>query len=115
MSALNPAVSTFDLQITADRQTLLANGYEPLPLNGKAPHITSWSSKEITTHSINAWARDREHQDSINTGIRCGHVVGIDVDALDEATAANIEQLVRSLPDGERALKRVGKAPKALY
>jgi Bifunctional DNA primase/polymerase, N-terminal len=83
--------------VTADRQTLLANGYEPLPLNGKRPHITSWSEKEITTYSVDSWARDRAHQDSINTGIRCGHVVGIDVDILDEATAAFCEQSIRGI------------------
>jgi hypothetical protein len=37
---------------------LIANGYEPIPVNGKAPVAPGWQTGEITPERI-AWEQDR--------------------------------------------------------
>lgn len=58
---------------------------------------------------------ERGYADHLNTGILTGQVVAVDVDAPDEGVAARLSELIRSVPGGEDALCRVGRAPKALY
>ena len=76
----------FDLPGTtiSDQITLLKNGYEPLPIQGrtKRPGYLSWTSVEITED----WLRDvrREKPDHTSTGLRTGRLVGVDIDLIDE-------------------------------
>lgn len=95
------------------RKKLLGNGYLPIPVNGKRPRIAGWSSIRATEATIESW--DRGHIDHKNTGILAGDVVAIDVDVLDHELAAELGGMVRALPDGQKALCRVGRAPKCLY
>ncbi len=63
-----------------DRPKLLALGWLPIPLIGKATYITEWSTAEIT----DVWLAQQlaKHPDYDGTGIRCGDVSAIDVDIL---------------------------------
>lgn len=98
---------------TENRLQLIENGYLPIPVNGKRPRISNWSKIVATAASVTAW--ERGYADHLNTGILTGQVVAVDVDAPDEGVAARLSELVRSVPGGEDALCRVGRAPKALY
>ena len=53
---------------TACRKRLLAAGYLPLPVNGKAPPIAGWQDIEATNTIIDRWTR-YEYADATNTGI----------------------------------------------
>ena len=69
----------FDPENGSDSE-LIANGYEPIPVNGKAPVAPGWQTGEITPERI---AREREeHPNAINTGLRTGRLVGLDIDCL---------------------------------
>ena len=72
-----------------DRPKLLENGYEPVPLIGKAPHVPGWNNykdentgDELKTEITESWLAEKLalHKDHKGTGIRCGHVSCIDID-----------------------------------
>jgi hypothetical protein len=107
------AAQQLELTPTDIRLRLIENGYLPIPVNGKRPRISGWSKIVANPASVSAW--ERGYADHLNTGMLCGNVVAIDVDVTDEAVATRLADLVRGLPDGERAPCRVGRAPKALY
>ncbi|WP_167531220.1 MULTISPECIES: AAA family ATPase [unclassified Mesorhizobium] len=98
---------------TEIRLHLIDNGYPPIPTDGKRPRISNWSKIVATPASVASW--ERGYADHLNTGILTGRVVAVDVDAPDEDVAARLSELVRSVPGGEDALCRVGRAPKTLY
>lgn len=102
------------------RLRLLANGYEPLPIiapteqvksAGKRPRLDGWRGMEITPGAVRSWSRD--YPRDINTGIRCGQIIGVDVDILDAALVAELEQMAIALL-GATPLRRIGRAPKLL-
>ncbi|GGF66903.1 hypothetical protein GCM10007301_28160 [Azorhizobium oxalatiphilum] len=95
------------------RHHLIDNGYTPIPVRGKRPVISGWSSMQPDHQQVEHLVR--ANPDHTNTGVLTGEVVAIDVDVLDEDTATQIEALVLGLPGGDRALRRVGRAPKALF
>ena len=98
---------------TSLRLSLLDMGYTPLPLQGKAPRVLEWSKIEVTPELITskAWARSTL---CTNTGIRCGDVVGIDLDIDDEDL---LERFVQTLPHTvpESRNRRIGRAPRELW
>jgi hypothetical protein len=57
----------------------------------------------------------RNYPDAANTGLLCGDLVGLDVDAPDEEVATAIRAMVMELPGSDRAPFRIGKAPKILF
>jgi hypothetical protein len=52
---------------TVCRKKLLAAGYWPLPVNGKAPPIKGWGDIEATNKIIDTW--EYKYADASNTGI----------------------------------------------
>lgn len=94
----------------AIRFSLYDNGYDPLPLCGKACYIKGWSFAEINPDFLKEHARRGAWT---NTGIRCGHVVGIDIDIDDAGLAGFVEGLVEEAL-GPTAFCRFGKGEKRL-
>ena len=52
---------------TGYRKRLLAAGYLPIPVNGKAPPIPGWQDIQATDVLIDSWAD--KYADATNTGI----------------------------------------------
>lgn len=75
-----------------DRGRLLANGFEPLPLVGKACLVTGWRSSDPTKPKVeitDAWLTEQlaKYPNHTGTGNRTGEVIGLDVDVTDDAIA----------------------------
>jgi hypothetical protein len=95
------------------RQQLIRAGYVAIPVDGKRPRIAKWSALRPTVDNIAELSQ--EHPDHRNTGLLTGDVIAIDIDVLDLDTALALEDMVTALPGGDRALRRVGRAPKSLF
>lgn len=95
------------------RTTLIMNGYLPIPANGKRPVVAGWSKLRMTAETVDRYITDYPTQ--TNTGLLTGHLVAIDVDAPDDATADILVGMVLDLPNGAEAPCRVGRAPKCLF
>ena len=93
---------------TACRKRLLAAGYLPIPVNGKAPPIKGWPDIEATDVLIDRWAN--EHADATNTGIITHRTPAIDIDVLDPGVAREVQELAERMI-GKSAV-RTGRAPK---
>ncbi|MGQ3281373.1 MAG: bifunctional DNA primase/polymerase, partial [Shinella sp.] len=107
-TAVAPEPSPTDIRLR-----LLGNGYLPIPVNGKRPRISGWSTLQATPAAIDAWARG--HADHQNTGLLTGRVVAIDIDVLDPATCDKLVDRLLDLPDAGLAPCRTGMAPKCLF
>jgi hypothetical protein len=110
----------FQRDVTELRLRLLANGYEPLPITGpnepvrsagKRPRLGDWASCAITPDEIRRWGQ--ELSSDTNTGLRCGCLLGVDIDVPDGELAQAVEDLAIAML-GRTALRRVGRAPKLL-
>ena len=96
---------------TACRKRLLATGYAPLPVNGKAPPFTGWQDIAATAKIIETW--ETKYPDAASTGILTVSVPTIDIDIMHPEAAAAIEALVREhFEERGYILVRFGKAPK---
>jgi hypothetical protein len=102
------------------RLRLLANGYEPLPITGpgepvksagKRPRLPEWQHVPITPPAVRSWSR--EYARDTNTGIRCGRLLGVDIDILSADLARQVEDLALAML-GATPLRRIGRAPKVL-
>jgi hypothetical protein len=93
---------------TAYRKRLLAAGYLPLPVNGKAPPIKGWPDIEATDVLIDKWAY--EYADATNTGIITHSTPAVDIDVLDPGVADELQELAERMI-GKSAV-RTGRAPK---
>ena len=93
---------------TACRKRLLAAGYSPIPVNGKAPPITGWQNIEATDNIIGTW--EDKHTNAINTGILTRTIPAIDIDVLDPAVADELQEISERMI-GPSAV-RTGQAPK---
>ena len=90
------------------RLAMLANGYEPLPLIGKAPIPKRWEQIIINEETIHGWANAGP-----NTGMRAATAPGLDIDILDEQAAQIVEATARLyLEDKGEILVRIGLPPK---
>ena len=98
-------------EITELRLKLLAAGYDPLPCAGKAALLDGWTTLDLTPDLIRAWPQT--HPASGNTGIRCGHATGIDIDVLDGGISERAKNLALQML-GDTTLVRIGRAPKQL-
>jgi Primase C terminal 2 (PriCT-2)/Bifunctional DNA primase/polymerase, N-terminal/Family of unknown function (DUF5906) len=98
---------------TADRLRLHANGYHPVPANGKRPIMDAWQNVCQTAgpEEIAGWANEKP--DHLNTGILCGTIVGIDIDVVDEMLSARLVDRALEV-FGHSPLRRIGRAPKTL-
>jgi hypothetical protein len=90
------------------RLAMLANGYEPIPLNGKAPTLNSWQRITINEEVVRGWAGMGP-----NTGMRTANTPVLDSDILDPEGARIVGNTIRPLLDGKgKILERVGEYPK---
>ncbi|MGT2443074.1 bifunctional DNA primase/polymerase [Ensifer adhaerens] len=95
------------------RRGLLANGYVPVPVDGKRPKIKGWSSFRPKPEQIDG--QIRRYSDHNNTGILCGDVVAVDIDVPDICAAEHLRTMVLALPGADSALQRIGRAPKVTF
>ena len=102
-----------ELSPTEIRLRLLENGYLPIPVDGKRPRVPGWSNLKATPTAIAAW--ERGHADHQNTGILTGHVVAVDIDALDQSVCDALVDRLLEIPDAGLAPCRTGMAPKTLF
>jgi len=102
-----PAWMALD-RATACRKRLLAAGYHPIPVNGKAPPIVGWQDIQPTQVLINSWADN--YANATNTGILTSTIPAIDIDVLDPAVANELQEIVERMI-GASAV-RTGQAPK---
>jgi predicted P-loop ATPase len=110
-----------DGPLTALRLRLLANGYEPIPITapgarvkspGKQPTMPGWAALDLSPPVVRSWGTGPEARNT-NTGLRCGAMIGLDIDVLDAGLAAALEEEAYSRL-GHTGLRRIGKAPKLL-
>ena len=98
-------------RVTTCRKKLLAAGYWPLPVNGKAPPIPGWQDIAATNKIIDSW--ESKYTDATNTGILTGTLPTIDIDIMHTEAAAAIEALAREhFEERGHILVRFGRAPK---
>jgi hypothetical protein len=98
---------------TRYRKRLLAAGYRPLPVNGKAPPIEGWSDIQATDKIIVSW--EAKYTDATNSGILTCDTPGIDIDIMVPDAAAAVEALAREhFEEHGSILVRFGRAPKRL-
>ena len=100
------------MEATELRLAMLANGYQPLPAQGKRVLLEGWSTKAtVASSEVSAWGT--EHPQWNNTGTLTAHTPTIDGDIRDPAAAEAFEELVRDwLDERGRILVRIGDAPK---
>ena len=116
-----PAIS----DITRLRVRLHRNGYRPLPITapghpiknaGKAPSLPQWRQKaeRATESDIMAWSSDQVGvARDTNTGLLCGELIALDIDAIDLALAKEMTRLAETWL-GVTPLLRIGQAPRCL-
>ena len=113
MASTNDAVAV--------RLALIARGYTPIPLYGKAPpntknnkrrSMTSWEQTDnVTREMIEMWGKI--WPDAINTGILTRFTPALDLDILNEEAARAVEELVREkFEERGFVVPRIGKPPK---
>ena len=92
------------------RNTLLSNGYHPLPAGSKGVYIKGWSRVDLTPE----WLDDfRRRGNWSNTGLRCDDLLAFDIDVTDISLSDMCEELIeREL--GATEFCRVGRWPKRL-
>jgi hypothetical protein len=93
------------------RMQLLKNGYLPLPAIGKRVLIPDWSKIPISAEVIRKWETSRKGE--INTGIRTGKVVGVDLDVTDNGLVDKLQNMAFKVL-GPTHYIRVGRAPKSM-
>ncbi len=103
MTGLDPVV-------TARRLHLLAGGYTPLPVAGKAVYRPEWKTIAVDKAEVMSW---EAHPDWPGIGIRTGEIVGVDIDVDDAALAERVKALAMDIL-GKTTLVRVGRSPRML-
>jgi bifunctional DNA primase/polymerase-like protein/FaeA-like protein len=101
------------MQAPADlRLQLCKNGYDPLPLMGKAPVAKEWQKRvETSEGDIEIWSK--VFPDAKNTGILTRLVPTLDLDIVDQDAIRTVEEFVRAkYEEHGLVLSRVGKPPK---
>ena len=71
----------------------------------------AWQTIEITPDAIRGWERTRRQE--TNTGLRCGYLLGLDIDVRDGGLVHRLLDLA-SDTIGATPLMRIGQAPKTL-
>jgi RecA-family ATPase len=94
---------------TQTRKSLLRAGYLPIPTVGKAPPMPGWQGIVATEALIEDWFYS--YDNAFNTGVLTKRSPAIDIDVLDPAIAAAIEELMWEMI-GTRGMVRFGQPPK---
>lgn len=95
------------------RRRLLSNGYEPLPILGKAPLWRGWRSEPMTADLLDRIEADPSYANHTNTGVKTGHLAVVDIDVRDPTYAAIVAEAVASVL-GPTEAERIGSKGKAL-
>ena len=103
-----PKFDPIELSPLDSRLSMLANGYEPIPVSGKRPLIDQWQSREINEEVVRGWS-----DMGPNTGMRTARTPVFDIDILDDEAAQVVQDLIlERLGDKGANLVRVGLLPK---
>jgi hypothetical protein len=96
---------------TAERTSLLAAGYVPIPVNGKAPIIPAWQKQLPTVEDVDNWAQ--LYPGAFNTGVLTRITPTVDIDVHVAAVVEELQALLWNVVgNGGHAMVRVGQAPK---
>ena len=96
---------------TAQRKSLLAAGYTPIPVSGKAPIMPEWQKQQPTVSDVEKWPQ--LYPRAFNTGILTRATPTVDIDVYDgDIVDKLLELLWRMVGDGGHAMVRIGQAPK---
>jgi AAA domain/Bifunctional DNA primase/polymerase, N-terminal len=100
------------LSPTAQRLELLANGYAPIPVEGKRPPLKDWQKKtNANATEIDLWRKVYPH--ATNTGVLTQLTPALDIDITNPEAAEAVEALVRErFEERGYVLTRIGQAPK---
>jgi hypothetical protein len=85
---------------------LIANGFEPVVVNGKAAIANGWQTGAVTVERMATERAQFPHAQ--NTGLRTGRLVGVDIDLLDPAQVEAIRKLAFDIL-GPTDFMRVGQ------
>ncbi|MHB2205255.1 PriCT-2 domain-containing protein [Methylobacterium sp. CM6257] len=110
------------LEPTELRLALRSRGFHPVPVSGPTMNVKSAGKRpmmpafqhrclDASPEEIMSWSR--LYPDSVNTGLLCGHLAGVDIDVLDPALSASIANRARKIL-GPTPLERTGRQPKLL-
>src|ERR1700748_3399461 len=104
--------------ISSMRLRLLSNGYIPLPITspdaggkspGKRPALRRWQTIDVSADLVRDWERTRGRE--TNTGMRCGHLLGMDLDVRNQVLVNEVVVLLNNTI-GPSRLRRIGLPPK---
>jgi hypothetical protein len=96
---------------TAQRKSLLAGGYVPIPINGKAPIMPAWQKQKPTVGDVETWPQ--LYPGAFNTGILTRATPTVDIDVYDAGVVAELRSLLWSIVGhAGHFIVRVGQAPK---
>jgi AAA domain/Bifunctional DNA primase/polymerase, N-terminal len=96
-----------DMEPHAARSAMLANGYVPIPLDGKKPILNGWQNMTVNQQTIDGWGSKG------NTGMRTAFTPVFDIDILHGHAAQLVEEVVRNhLQERGTTLVRIGLPPK---
>lgn len=96
---------------TAQRKLLLAAGYVPIPINGKAPIIPEWQKQQPTAGDVDKWPKLYPY--AFNTGILTRITPTVDIDVYDAAVVDELRNLLWGVVgESGHAMVRIGQAPK---
>lgn len=100
--------------ITALRLQLRKNGFDPIPVEGKEPHMNGWQTKlNVSNDEIRLWAKT--YHLAHNTGALAKNTPGLDIDIMHEAAANAVEMLAREFfEEHGNIYVRFGRPPKRL-
>jgi RecA-family ATPase len=105
-------ISTVALTPTAQRLKLLANGYAPIPVEGKRPPLKDWQKKtNANAAEIDLWGKVYPY--ATNTGVLTQLTPTLDIDITNPEAADAVEALARErFEERGYVLMRTGQAPK---
>lgn len=89
---------------------LLAQGFEPIPVNGKRPAVKGWEKVELTEAQVEYWAANGKG--NLNVGIRTGYLAPVDIDIYNAEVSALVAEKFQERFG--KAPMRIGEAPKRL-
>ena len=95
------------------RLALLRNGYEPLPIFGKAPLWRGWRSEPVTAGLLARIEADPRYTNHTNTGVKTGHLAVVDIDIHNPTHADFVAETIESIL-GPTEVERIGSKGKAL-
>lgn len=78
---IRPNSDSFNVAAAEQDKLLIANGYRPIPVIGKAPAAEGWRDGAVTSERLAA--ERAEHPDAVSTGLRTDTIAGIDLDIID--------------------------------